>query len=67
MILQVNLPSAAATGLMVAAEEWARSSGLTRLTLETGARNVAARAFYRALGYDLEEVVLSRDLSPRSS
>jgi len=37
--------------LMRAAEDWADSRGLRRLTLETGAANSAARAFYASLGY----------------
>lgn len=48
--------------LMSAAEQWARSAGYTRLTIETGAGNQAARQFYTALGYLEEEVVLSRAL-----
>lgn len=49
--------------LMAAAEGWACDRGQLRLTLETGAGNTAAQGFYRALGYDLEEIVLSRDLT----
>ena len=48
--------------LMARAEAWAREQGHTRLTLETGATNTAARSFYAALGYVTEEVVLTRDL-----
>ncbi|OLT16771.1 hypothetical protein BJF80_05510 [Serinicoccus sp. CUA-874] len=48
--------------LMSRAEGWARERGHTRLTLETGATNTAARSFYAALGYVTEEVVLTRDL-----
>jgi ribosomal protein S18 acetylase RimI-like enzyme len=36
--------------------------GLARITLETGAANDAARAFYAALGYREEDVRLSRAL-----
>lgn len=46
--------------LMAAAEAWARGRGLRRLSLETGAANRAARAFYAALGYAEEDVRLSR-------
>jgi GNAT superfamily N-acetyltransferase len=47
--------------LMAAAEEWAREGGHRRLTIETAA-NDGARAFYAAIGYAEEEVVLSRGL-----
>ncbi|WP_344860392.1 GNAT family N-acetyltransferase [Planomonospora alba] len=46
--------------LVGAAESWARERGLARVTLETGAANVRARGFYRALGYAEEEVRLSK-------
>lgn len=46
--------------LLRAAERWAAERGLARLSLETGAANTAARAFYRALGYQEEDVRLSR-------
>jgi GNAT superfamily N-acetyltransferase len=59
-------PRAARTGvgqaLMSAVEDWARSRGRRRLTLETGAANLPARRFYEALGYDDEDVRLSRGL-----
>jgi len=48
--------------LMSAAEAWARTKGYRRLIIETGAANLDARAFYAALGYVDEEVVLTRDL-----
>jgi ribosomal protein S18 acetylase RimI-like enzyme len=54
-----------ARALMAAAETWARAQGYARLTLEAGAANDAARGLYAALGYDEEEVVLSRNLSSR--
>lgn len=47
---------------MAAAEEWARSHGLARLSLETGAANTVARRFYEKLGYEVEDVQLSRPL-----
>ncbi|MGA9749781.1 MAG: GNAT family N-acetyltransferase [Nocardioides sp.] len=50
------------TALMAAAEDWGRARGLTHLTLETGAANAAAISFYRALGYDMEDVRLTRRL-----
>ncbi|MEU4549997.1 GNAT family N-acetyltransferase [Nonomuraea dietziae] len=49
--------------LVNAAESWARERGLRRITLETGAANVRARSFYRALGYAEEGVRLSRPVS----
>jgi len=48
---------------MAAAEDWARARGLRHLTLQTGAANAEARAFYRALGYLEEEVRLTRSLA----
>jgi GNAT superfamily N-acetyltransferase len=51
-----------ARALMSAAEDWARQGGVRRLTIETGAANDGARAFYAAIGYAEEEVVLSRGL-----
>jgi GNAT superfamily N-acetyltransferase len=48
---------------MRSAEQWARNHGFTRMTLETGAANQAARAFYAALGYQEEEVRLTKTLN----
>jgi ribosomal protein S18 acetylase RimI-like enzyme len=48
--------------LMRAAERWAQEQGYRRLTLETGAANHSARAFYAALGYTEEDVRLTRTL-----
>lgn len=48
--------------LMARAEQWAQEAGHDRLTLETGAANTGALAFYAALGYATEEVVLTRAL-----
>lgn len=48
--------------LMAAAEAWARDRGLRRLSLDTGAGNGGARAFYAALGYAEEDVRVSRGL-----
>lgn len=48
--------------LMARAEEWARARGLAHLTLETGAANYAAQAFYTALGYVTEDVRLTKPL-----
>ena len=46
--------------LMTAAEQWAAGRGLSHLTLETGAANLAARGFYGALGYRDEDVRLTK-------
>lgn len=46
--------------LMAAAEAWGVQRGLSFLTLETGAGNRTARAFYAALGYQEEDVRLTR-------
>lgn len=48
------------SALMAAAEQWAADRGLSRITLETGAANTAARGFYGALGYRNEDVRLSK-------
>ena len=45
-----------------AAEEWSRRRGHRRITLETGAANTAARAFYAAIGFDEEVIRLSKPL-----
>ena len=50
------------TLLMQAAEEWGRRRGLKYLTLETGAANSTARAFYASLGYQEEDVRLTKEL-----
>jgi GNAT superfamily N-acetyltransferase len=50
------------TLLMQAAEEWGRRRGLKFLTLETGAANSTARAFYASLGYQEEDVRLTKEL-----
>ncbi len=46
--------------LMAAAETWAAEHGYLRLTLETGASNTRARAFYARLGYLDEDVTLTK-------
>jgi GNAT superfamily N-acetyltransferase len=50
--------------LIEAAETWARDHGLRNLTLQTGAFNTNARAFYAALGFAEEEVRLTRAIEP---
>ncbi len=49
--------------LLTRAETWARDRGLTRITLETGAANDRARAFYSARGYRDEEIRLTHLLT----
>lgn len=46
--------------LVAAVEHRLRAFGHQRITLETGAGNSAARAFYERLGFEIEEVVLTR-------
>lgn len=46
--------------LMAAAEGWGAGRGLSFLTLETGAANHTARSFYAALGYQEEDVKLTK-------
>jgi ribosomal protein S18 acetylase RimI-like enzyme len=50
--------------LMTAAEQWAADRELAFLTLETGAANQGARAFYAAIGYAEEDVRLTKQLRP---
>ncbi|WP_026819688.1 GNAT family N-acetyltransferase [Arthrobacter castelli] len=50
--------------LMNRVEAWAQDQGLSRVILDTGARNTGARDFYAALGYEDEEVKLSRAIPP---
>jgi ribosomal protein S18 acetylase RimI-like enzyme len=53
--------------LMAAAEDWARKQGLAHISLDTGAANAHARAFYRALGYQEEDVKLTKPLRPKNA
>ena len=48
--------------LMAAAEEWARSRGYRRITLNVFAQNERARQFYDRLGYQPETVHYHREL-----
>ncbi len=52
------------SALMAAAEAWVRQRGLTKLSLETGAGNAAARQTYASLGYVEEDVTLTKRLGP---
>ena len=56
--------SGAGRALMAAAEEWAAGRGLSRITLETGARNDRARHFYERAGFAEEDVRLSKPVRP---
>lgn len=48
--------------LVARAEALAREAGASRLILLTGFDNAEAQAFYRALGYVEDELMLSKDL-----
>jgi ribosomal protein S18 acetylase RimI-like enzyme len=48
--------------LIAAAETWARDRGLRHLTLQTGTANIPARHFYAALGFEEEDIRLTRPL-----
>jgi ribosomal protein S18 acetylase RimI-like enzyme len=54
----------AGRALMAAAQQWAAQRGLYRITLETGAANERARHFYATLGYEEEEIRLSKAVDP---
>ena len=47
---------------MVFAEEEARRRGLTRIALHVGARNDGARNLYRSLGFEENEVAMSKPI-----
>jgi GNAT superfamily N-acetyltransferase len=49
--------------LLGAAEEWARQRGLTRITVETGARNERALWLYRSHDFADEDIRLTRVLT----
>lgn len=53
----------AGRALLEAAERWAVASGHQRLTLETGAANHRARAFYDHADYQTEDVRLTKLLT----
>lgn len=46
--------------LVEAAEDWGRSRGRKRVAVDTGAANAPARRFYAALGYEEEDITVSR-------
>ncbi|WP_406052890.1 GNAT family N-acetyltransferase [Kribbella sp. NBC_00889] len=49
--------------LIDAVTDHARRLGVTTITLDTGAANMSARGFYRSLGFEEEDVKLTRVLS----
>ncbi|MEM9563347.1 MAG: GNAT family N-acetyltransferase [Actinomycetota bacterium] len=49
--------------LVERAAAWGRERGRCRIALDTGAGNERALAFYRAIGFDHDEVRLSRALT----
>jgi ribosomal protein S18 acetylase RimI-like enzyme len=49
--------------LIAAADTWATDRGLQNLTLHTGIANTTARDFYSALGFQEEEIRLTRALA----
>jgi len=50
----------AGRALMAAAERWAAQRGLSRIALDTGARNHRARRFYEWTGFAEEEIRFSK-------
>ncbi|WP_409482933.1 N-acetyltransferase family protein [Arsenicicoccus dermatophilus] len=48
--------------LVRAVEEWARGRGVARIRLTTGAANDGALGLYEAVGYEREDITLSRAL-----
>ena len=46
--------------LVEAAEDWGRARGRRRVVVDTGAANAPARRFYAALGFEDEDVTVSR-------
>ncbi|HUA29556.1 MAG TPA: GNAT family N-acetyltransferase [Streptosporangiaceae bacterium] len=50
----------AGRALMAAAQQWAAGRGLSRITLDTGTRNHRARRFYERLGFEEEQIRLSK-------
>ena len=50
----------AGRALVGAAEDWARARGRKRVVVDTGAANMPARRFYAALGFEEEDITVSR-------
>jgi len=57
----------AARALIAAAERWAAGRGLSRITLDTGARNRRARRFYERAGFEEEEIRFSKAVASDSA
>jgi ribosomal protein S18 acetylase RimI-like enzyme len=55
------------SALMTVAENWAIDRGLSCITLETGAANHAARSLYQALGYEEEDIRLTKHSLPQKA
>lgn len=51
--------------LVRAAEDWGRARGRKRVVVDTGAANTPARRFYAALGYEEEDITISRAIGTR--
>jgi GNAT superfamily N-acetyltransferase len=62
MVAQEFERQGVARRLIATAEGWAVERGLGRVRLPTGAGNEGARAFYDQLGFELNEVTLTRRL-----
>jgi GNAT superfamily N-acetyltransferase len=54
----------AGQALMAAAQRWAAGRGLSRIALDTGARNHRARNFYDRSGFEEEQIGLSKAVAP---
>jgi GNAT superfamily N-acetyltransferase len=48
------------SALVAACEQWAREQGYTMITLTTGAGNTRALGFYNHLGFQKEDVTLTK-------
>ena len=46
--------------LIAAAEDWGRARGRKRVVVDNGAANIPARNFYAALGFEEEDITVSR-------
>lgn len=62
-VIEVFRRRGVASALVTRAERLAREAGATELRILTGRDNIAAQAFYQALGYeDEDEMLLTRHL-----
>jgi ribosomal protein S18 acetylase RimI-like enzyme len=48
--------------LVDAAQDWGRARGRRRVVVDTGAANTPARRFYAALGFEEEDITISRSI-----